>query len=46
MPNSKAKRAPKTSSGKGIKHKKNPQTAVALILMGKGAYRKMGKIGK
>lgn len=43
MPRQQKARKPKTSSGSGIKHKKNPQTAVALILMNKGMYRNIAK---
>lgn len=38
MPRQQKSRTPKTSSGSGIKHKKSPQTPVALINMNKGLY--------
>lgn len=43
MPKSKKSRSTKTSAGIN-KHKKNPQTPVALVLMGKGLYRSTKKI--
>lgn len=36
MPKSKKQRVSKTSSGNGIRHTKNPQSAQQLILMNKG----------
>ena len=38
MPKTQRKRASKTSSGNGIKHKRSPQTHAALIMMNKGMY--------
>ena len=38
MPRQQKSRAHKVSSGSGIKHKKSPQTPIALINMNKGLY--------
>lgn len=39
------KRAKKTSNGVN-KHKKNKQSPLALVLMGKGAYQSLAPVGK
>ena len=41
MPKQQKSRAPKTSSGNGIKHRKAHLTPLQLVLMNKGPYRKI-----